>query len=44
MILNQRKVRDGIDPGSVWDYEPGTRFYERHLKRGKRTKSRRKKT
>lgn len=36
MILNQRKVRDGIDPGSVHDYEPGTRFFERQGKGGSR--------
>jgi hypothetical protein len=34
MILNQRKVRDGIDPGSVNDYEPGTKFFRRRYARG----------
>lgn len=34
MILNQRKVRDGIDPGSVNDYEPGTKFFRRKYARG----------
>jgi hypothetical protein len=38
MILNRRKVRDGIDPGSIRDYEPGTNFIERHGKRGKKKK------
>jgi hypothetical protein len=33
MILNQRKVRDGIDPGSVGDYEPGTNFFRRKYAR-----------
>lgn len=43
LSLNTRKVRAGIDPGSVLDYEPGTEFYERQLKRGnkKRVKARR---
>lgn len=36
MILNQRKVRDGIDPGNIRDYEPGTLFFERQRKKGKR--------
>jgi hypothetical protein len=34
LVLNQRKVRDGIEPGSVRDYEPGTRYYRRKLARG----------
>jgi hypothetical protein len=34
MVLNQRKVRDGIDPGSVGDYEPGTKFFRRKYARG----------
>jgi hypothetical protein len=34
MILNQRKVRDGIDPGRVGDYEPGTKFFRRKYARG----------
>ena len=29
LILNQRKIREGIDPGSVRDYERGTRFFQR---------------
>lgn len=36
MILNTRKVRSGIDRGSVWDWEPGTRFYERQRRSGKK--------
>lgn len=36
MVLNTRKIRDGIDRGSVWDFEPGTRFFERQRKKGKR--------
>ena len=38
MILNTRKVRDGIARGSIYDYEPGTKFYERQGKRGKKAK------
>lgn len=34
MVLNQRKVRDGIDPGWVSDYEPGTKFFRRLYGRG----------
>jgi hypothetical protein len=34
MILNLRKVRDGIDPGRVGDYEPGTKFFRRRYARG----------
>jgi hypothetical protein len=36
LVLNQRKVRDGIEPGSVRDYEPGTRYYRRKLARGQK--------
>lgn len=34
MVLNQRKVRDGIDPGRVGDYEPGTKYFRRKYARG----------
>jgi hypothetical protein len=40
MILNQRKVREGIDPGRVADYEPGTNFFRRKYARGTRPKRR----
>lgn len=36
MILNTRKIREGIERGSVWDYEPGTRFFERQKRGGKK--------
>lgn len=36
LVLNQRKVRDGIEPGSVRDYEPGTRYYRRKMARGQK--------
>jgi hypothetical protein len=29
MIINKVKVRANAEPGSVKDYEPGTRFYQR---------------
>jgi hypothetical protein len=35
-VLNQRKVRASIAPGSVLDYEVGTRFVERQSKKGRR--------
>jgi hypothetical protein len=34
MVLNQLKVRVGIDPGRVGDYEPGTKFFRRKYARG----------
>jgi hypothetical protein len=34
MVLNLRKVRDGIDPGRIGDYEPGTKFFRRRYARG----------
>lgn len=41
MILNQRKVRTGLEVGNVADYEPGTDFIERQRQRGRKTKRRR---
>jgi len=41
LALNTRKVRDGIDPGDVRDYEPGTEFYERQGRRGKKPATKR---
>ena len=37
--FNDRKKRVGIQPGNIRDYEPGTVFYERHSKKGRRRKS-----
>jgi len=34
--FNKRKKRVSIAPGNVHDFEAGTRFYERQLKRGKK--------
>jgi hypothetical protein len=36
MILNTKKVGDGIEPGDVRDYEPGTEFFERQRIRGRK--------
>jgi len=38
LILNTRKVQDDITKGDVKDYEPGTSFFERQRKRGKKSK------
>jgi len=38
MILNKRKVRANINPGNVSDYEPGTMFFERQQRKGKKKK------
>ena len=40
--FNDRKKRVGIKPGNIRDYEPGTAFYERQAKKGKKTTARRK--
>lgn len=34
--FNDRKKRVGIKPGNIRDYEPGTVFYERHTKKGRK--------
>jgi hypothetical protein len=34
--FNSRKKRVGISHGNIRDYEPGTFFYERHYKKGKK--------
>lgn len=36
--FNERKKRSSIEAGSVRDYEPGTRFYERQYKRGRKSR------
>ena len=35
--FNERKKHPTIAPGNVRDYEPGTYFYERQLKKGRRS-------
>ena len=39
--FNERKRRIDIMPGNVRDFEPGTLFFERQYKRGRRKKARR---
>lgn len=36
--FNSRKKRVDIQPGDIRDYEPGTLFYERQYKRGRKKK------
>lgn len=36
LSLNIKKVRSGINPGDVQDYEPGTEFYQRQFRRGRK--------
>jgi hypothetical protein len=36
MVLNVRKVRAGNQPGGVSDYEPGTYFFQRFQRTGKK--------
>jgi len=36
-VLNERKVRASISPGSVLDYEVGTKFVDRQEKKGKKS-------
>jgi hypothetical protein len=36
--FNERKKRIGINNGSILDFEPGTVFFERHKKKGRKAK------
>lgn len=36
MLLNTRKIREGIEPGRITDYEAGTYFFERQRPKGKK--------
>jgi hypothetical protein len=36
--FNDRKKRVDISPGDLRDYEPGTSYVERQMKKGKKTK------
>jgi hypothetical protein len=38
LAFNTRKKQVTILPGNIRDYEPGTHFYERHYKRGTKSK------
>ena len=37
--FNNKKKRFTISAGNIRDYEAGTRFYERHYKKGKKRKT-----
>ena len=41
LVFNERKVSEGILPGSVTDYEAGTFFIERQYRRGKKAAKKR---
>jgi len=36
LYFNERKKRLNLSPGNIRDYEPGTQFYQRHYKKGRR--------
>ena len=38
LYFNERKKRLDLSPGSIRDYEPGTRFFQRHYKKGRKSK------
>ena len=40
LVFNDRKKRVGIEAGNITDYEPGTLYFERQRKRGRRASSR----
>jgi hypothetical protein len=44
MLLNQLKVRDGIEPGGVGDYEPGTKYFRRRYAGGAKRDTRLRRT
>ncbi|NBC42675.1 hypothetical protein [Corallococcus exiguus] len=39
LAFNDKKKHASIYPGNIRDYEPGTSFYERHYKKGKKISS-----
>jgi len=41
LSFNERKKRASIESGDVKDYEPGTKYFERHRKKGRKRKARR---
>ena len=41
LFFNERKKRLDLSSGNIRDYEPGTQFYERHYKKGRKTRRRR---
>lgn len=42
LYFNERKKRLDLRPGNIADYEPGTEFFERHYKKGRKAKVTRK--
>jgi hypothetical protein len=38
LLLNTKKIRHGIDPGAINDYEPRTYFFERQRLKGRKKK------
>lgn len=41
LYFNERKKRLDLSSGNIHDYEPGTQFYERHYKKGRKPVKRR---
>lgn len=39
LLFNERKKRASILPGNILDYEPGTHFFERQYRKGKRSRA-----
>jgi hypothetical protein len=42
LYFNERKKRLSLSRGNIGDYEPGTQFYERNYKKGRKAKRRKK--
>lgn len=40
LYFNERKKRLDLSPGNIRDYEPGTQYFERHYKRGRKAQGR----
>jgi hypothetical protein len=43
MTLNTRKIAEGLHPGNISDYEPGTNFFERQRPSGRKLVKRKRK-
>ena len=39
LYFNERKKHLDLQPGNIADYEPGTEFFERHYKKGRKIRS-----
>jgi len=44
LYFNERKKRLDLSQGNIRDYEPGTQFYERHYKRGRKSRRQRRRS